>query len=245
MTQDKPDLGEKALSKVAEVGITSQLDEVEEINVDIRTNPFKVIQGEVDSVSIAGKGMVMKQDLRMEAVEIKTDTVSINPLSSMMGKIELTQPANADARILLTEDDLNRAVQSDYLHSKMQGLDLQVRGETQIIDICNATIGLPGENQMILKAEIVLQPTGDRKHLEVKAKPYLEDNGQRIALDDISFTGHEMSSDLSTALFERVLELLDLRNFDLQGMSMRLIKLKAYPGELRLQAAAKIEKFPS
>jgi hypothetical protein len=245
VTQGKPDLGEQALSKVAEVGITSQLDEVDEINVDIRTNPLKVIQGEVDSVAIQGKGMVMKQDLRMEAVEIETSAVSINPLSTMMGKIELTQPTDAEARIILTENDLNRALQSDYLRSKLQGLDLDVRGETQTIHLQNAQINLPGDNQMLLKADVIVQPTGDRKQLEIKAKPYLQDDGQRIALDDIAFVGHEMSSDLSTALFERVLELLDLRNFDLQGISMRLVKLKAYQGELRLQAAAQIEQFPS
>ncbi|HEY9619284.1 MAG TPA: DUF2993 domain-containing protein [Crinalium sp.] len=245
MTQSGPDLGEQALSKVAEVGITSQLDEVEEIDVDIRTNPLKVLQGEVDSVSIEGKGMVMKQDLRMEAVEINTGTVSINPLSTVFGKIELTQPADAEARIILTEDDLNRALQSDYLRSKMGSLELQVNGENTPIDIQNAQIHLPGDEQMQLQADIVLLTTGEHKQLKVKAKPSLTDQGQRIVLEDISFEGHQMSSDLSTALFERVLELLDLRNFDIQGMSMRLEKLKAYPGELRLQAAAQIEKFPS
>ena len=52
----EPDLGEQALSKVAEVGISSQLDEVEDLDVDIRTNPLQLMQGKVESVKIAGEG---------------------------------------------------------------------------------------------------------------------------------------------------------------------------------------------
>ena len=41
MTSDRSNLGNQALSKVAEIGITSQLDTVENIDVDIRTDPGK------------------------------------------------------------------------------------------------------------------------------------------------------------------------------------------------------------
>jgi hypothetical protein len=83
MAANGPDLGEQALSKVAEAGIASQLDAVEDIDVDIRTNPGKLVQGKVDSVTISGKGLVMKQDLRMETLEVNIDKVEINPLRDL------------------------------------------------------------------------------------------------------------------------------------------------------------------
>lgn len=43
MTQDNPDLGEQALSKVVEVGLASQLDPVDNLKVDIRTDPLKTV----------------------------------------------------------------------------------------------------------------------------------------------------------------------------------------------------------
>ncbi len=36
---DSPDLGEQTLNKAAEIGLSSQLDEVENLDVDIKTDP--------------------------------------------------------------------------------------------------------------------------------------------------------------------------------------------------------------
>jgi hypothetical protein len=57
MPNDKG-LGEQALSQAAEAGFSSQLDDVEELDVDIQTNPLKAVQGKADSVSMKGKKMV-------------------------------------------------------------------------------------------------------------------------------------------------------------------------------------------
>jgi LmeA-like phospholipid-binding len=88
MEIDRPNLGDKALSKVVEIGIAIQLDEAEVIDVDIRTNPGKLMQGKLDSLTISGKGL-MRQDLRMETIEVNIGKVGINPLSAVFGNIEL------------------------------------------------------------------------------------------------------------------------------------------------------------
>lgn len=161
MAPDNPDLGEKALSKVAELGIVSQLDEAETIDVDIRTDPGKLSQGEVDSVTIAGKGLVMKQDLRMETLEINTDTVAINPLSAVFGNIELTHPTNADTQIVLTEADINRAFNSDYLQAKLHGLKMEVEGHSVTIDVQKAMVTLPGDKISYQIPMILMKMTTD------------------------------------------------------------------------------------
>lgn len=56
MTQEKGDIGEQAFSKAAEIAISSQLDEVENLDVDIRTDPLKLIQGELESVLLGISG---------------------------------------------------------------------------------------------------------------------------------------------------------------------------------------------
>ena len=88
--QSQGDLGEQALSKAAEVALSTQLDEVENLDVDIRTDPLKLVQGQLDSVKIEGEGLVMQKDLRAEELHIQTGNIGINPLSAAFGKIELT-----------------------------------------------------------------------------------------------------------------------------------------------------------
>jgi hypothetical protein len=106
---NQPDIGEKAISKAAEVGLSTQLDEVEELDVDIRTNPVDLMQGKLQSVGIEGEGLVMKKDLRAEELNIQTNEVEINSVKAAFGNIELTHPIDAKARIVLTKTDIERA----------------------------------------------------------------------------------------------------------------------------------------
>lgn len=245
MTQDNPDLGEQALSKAVELGITSQLDDVEEINVDIRTDPIKLVQGKLDSVAIAGEGMVMKQDLRLASVELNIGSVSINPLSVALGKVELTQPTDATAQVVLTEADLNRALSSDYLRGKMQNLAVQIQGESVSFSVQTVALSLPGDEQLSISASLLLPDTNEVKQFSAIAKPSVENNGQQIALEIISAEGQGLSLDFATALLERVVELLDLRNFELEGVSLQLTKLSARQGNLLLHAVTVVQQIPA
>ena len=143
-------LGEQAINKAAEIGISNQLDEVEKLDVNIETDPLKLVSGSVDSVEIIGEGLVMKQDLRIEEMQLQTGSVSINPISAAFGKIELDRPTEAEAHVVLTEEDINRAFNSDFLHKKMEKLDVHVNGELAKVDNRTIEFGLPGEGKISL-----------------------------------------------------------------------------------------------
>lgn len=245
MTENSPDIGEQALSKVAEIGIANQLDEVQELNVDIRTNPGKLIQGEVDSVVISGKGMVMKQDLRMESIEVQTAKVSINPLSALFGNVELDQPADADAQIVLTEEDLNRALASDYIASKIQDLTLQVDDQSYTIKVEHTTIHLIEEEQISLKVSFLIQELSESKTLSAVVIPKARDDGQRIDLEIISVEGRGLTPELGVAILKQITTFLDLSNFDLPGMELWLQKIDVKVGKLILHAKTKIMQIPN
>ncbi len=245
MAQNSPDLGEKALSKVAEMGITSQLDEVENIDVDIRTNPGKLVQGEVDSVAISGQGLVIKQDLRMETLEVNFDKVAINPLSAVFGNIELTQPTEAEAHIVLTEADLNRAFSADYIQDKLQGLEMNIEGKPMQVDVQQATVNLPGDNKLVLTANFLLKGQSEPKTLSVTAIPQIEENGHQLSLKILSSEGQGLSPEVVTAIVEQLTALLDLRNFNIPGMSLQLSQLEAQLGRLVIQATTQIHQLPS
>ncbi len=243
--EEKGDLGEQALSKAAEVALTTQLDEVENLNVDIRTDPFKLVQGQLDSVKIEGEGLVMQKDLRAEELQVQTGNIAINPLSAAFGKIELTQPTEADAHVVLTEQDIQRAFNSEFMHDKLQNLDVNVDGKPRKIDTRQVEFGLPGENKVALKAQILLKETGETKQVSFTAVPRMVAGGDRISLEDVQYAdGEEVSPELTAALLKSAGELLDLRNFELEGMSLRLKGLDVQNGKLTLQAQAHVEKFP-
>lgn len=245
MMQEKADIGEQALSKAAEIGLSSQLDEVDNLDVDIRTDPIKVIQGELESVKIEGTGLVMQKDLRAQELEVTTSNVAINPLSVAFGKIELTHPTDADAHVVLTEKDIDRAFNSKYIHDKLQNLEVKVDGQPTKIDARQVHLRLLGEGKIELNAEVILNKTGETKQVSFTTVPHLNPGGERISLEEVYYAeGQEVSPELTDALLDRASELLDLRNFQLEGMSLRLKGLDVQKGKLTLQAKANVEQFP-
>ena len=245
MTLNSPDLGEQALSKVAEVGIANQLDKVDKLNIDIRTNPGKLIQGEVDSVAISGRGMVMKQDLRIESIEVQTAKVSINPLSVIFGSIELDQPADANAQIVLTEEDLNRAIASDYLASKLQDLKLEIDEQLHTIKLQQADLQLLSAGTMSLNINFLLQESNEAKTLSASIIPKAIEDGQRIDLEILSIEGQGFTPELGIAILNQIKTLLDLNNFDLPGMTLWLQKFDIQAGKMIIHVKTNIQQIPS
>ncbi|MEH1799551.1 MAG: DUF2993 domain-containing protein [Nostoc sp.] len=243
---DNPGLGEQALNKAAEIGLSSQLDEVENLDINIQTDPLKLVQGQVDTVTIEGKGLVMQKDLRMEELEMQMTSVAINPLSVAFGKLELTKPTEASVQVVLTEADINRAFNSEYVRSQLQSLKIHVNGQLRTIEPEHVDFRLPGDGKVALNASIKLVETGENQQVAFSAVPSISANGKTVALENVEYgESEEISPELTKALIDQTSEILNLSNFDLDGISLQVNQLKVEVGKLTLQAEAYVEKIPS
>jgi LmeA-like phospholipid-binding len=245
MESANPDMGERALSKAAEIGISSQLDEAENVDVDLRTDPGKLFQGKLDSVAISGQGLVMKEDLRMESLAVSTGVVAINPLTAVFGKIELTHPTDAEVEIVLTEVDLNRALMSSYIQGKLQNLELMLDRHSERVDVQKVRLTLPGENKLEIDADFSIEGQSEFKKLSAVAIPRIQANGNQVLLELLSAEGQGLDCKLVSVILEQLTDLLDLRNFDIPNMSLQLKQLEAQKGKLLIHAKTQIEQFPS
>lgn len=237
-------LGEQALNKAAEMGLESQLHQVENIDVAIKTDPLKLIQGEVDSVSIEGDGLVMQKELRVDRMEIQTGRISISPLSAAFGKIELTRPTEATARVELTEEDINRSFNSDFILGKMQGIRAEVGGQSQTIDVKKVDFHLPGGERIAMHSQVFVHETGQTQEIDFSAALRCSPDGSRILFEDIQYEGEGLSETLTEALLEKARELATISNFELDGMTLNLQQLEVQPGRLTLLTNMHAEKFP-
>ncbi|BAY43439.1 hypothetical protein SAMD00079811_10190 [Scytonema sp. HK-05] len=243
---DNQGLGEQALNKAAEIGISSQLDEVENLDVDVKTDPLKLLGGEVDSVKIEGEGLVMQKDLRVEELEMQMGNVAINPLSVAFGKIELTKPTKGSTRVVLTQDDINRAFNSEYVGSQLQSQKIHVNGQLVTIVPQQVDFRLPGNSKVAISASILLRETNETHQVAFSAVPKVGANGQTVSLENVEYGDtNEISPDLTKALIDATSEILNLSNFDLEGMSLRVKQLQIETGKLIMQAEAYVEQIPS
>ena len=240
---NKPDIGEQAISKAAEVGIDNQLDEVEELDVDVRANPLELAGGDVESVTIDGKGMVMNKDLKAERLIVQTDEIGIDSMKAAFGDIELTQSTDAEAKIVLLDEDIQRAFNSEYIKSKLENQELDIDGETVTVNAKNVKFALPGEDKISLKADIEIAESQTTKQIALSAKPTLDANGNKIAISDIEYHNEDNAA-FAKALLDSTEEVLDLRNFELDEMSLKIDRLDVSQGKIIMAANAKVEEFP-
>ncbi len=245
MSSNNPNLGETALSKAAELGVASQLSDVEDIKVDIRADPSNLIQGKLTSVAISGKGLVTKQDLRMETLEVVTNEIAINPLSAIFGNFELSHRTEAEAQVVLSEADINRALSSSYMQDKLHNLKVDVDGELLTIDVQQAAVHLPGDNKFVITADFLLKEQGESKKLSATAVPKVEESGHCLSLEILAAEGEGLTLKLIVVILEQLTALLDLRNFDIPGISLQLNQVDAQAGRLFICTKAHIKQLPS
>jgi LmeA-like phospholipid-binding len=240
---NQPDIGEQAISKAAEIGLSAQLDEVEELDVDLRTNPVDLMQGKLQSAEIEGKGLVMKKELRAEELDIKTNELAIDSVKAAFGNIELTHPTDATARIVLTEGDIERAFNSEYIKQKLQNLKLQGQDRSLTADVDRIKFKLPEAGKIDFEADLAISET--QKKIAFSAVPRVSAEGNSVSLEEVTYPEDgNHTPELTATLLDSASAILDLNNFDLKGMSLRLKKLEVRSGKMILIADARITDFP-
>ncbi|MBV8882905.1 MAG: DUF2993 domain-containing protein [Chroococcidiopsidaceae cyanobacterium CP_BM_RX_35] len=247
MMSDDLRLEEQALSQAAEIGLSNKLDGVENIDVDVRTNLLKIVQGQADSVSLVGQGLVIQKDIRVQEIELQVDRVAIAPLSVLLGKIELNEPLDANARLLLTEEDINRALNSDYIHSKIKPLELEVEDQPPVsLEIQQMELLLTGEGKMVFNGKMLMHQQNKSQQVSFTSAFRPRTLSQPAILESFQcLEGGGISLEITLAMLTKINELVNLPYFDLETMILRIKDLEVHQGSLTIHAAARVRQLPS
>ncbi len=238
-------IGEQAISKAAEAAIKSQMDEAEDLSVEIHTDPMKLAQGQVDKVTVEGKGLVVKNDLRTEEISLEANSVDISMTKAVFGEIELDRPADAEARVVLKAEDIQNAFNSGYVKKKLRGQKIELSsGEKLTTDASNVKFSIPEAGKITVEADVMLIEKVETHHVAFSAKPKLIEDGNVLTLEDIQYD--EATNDmpeLTRSLIDSTKELLDLRNFEIGDMALKFNQLDIQPGKMIIQADATVSSL--
>ncbi|MDZ7962411.1 MAG: DUF2993 domain-containing protein [Aulosira sp. DedQUE10] len=243
---DNERLEEHILSQAAENTLSNQLDEVEQIDVDVRTDLLKIVQGQVDEVSLTGQGLVFQKDIRVQEIKVKTDSVAVNPLSAIFGQIELNEPVNAIARIVMTVADINHALSSDLIRSQSQKWDLNVDGEIVNFNLQKIQVSLPGSGKIEFRGTVLLNEMGNSRLLDFTARinPFM--HSQPLLLESFNCTqGDGLSVNLMAALMQKVKEMMQLPYFEWQKMVLSIKDMKVNTDNIIMLVKAHLQEIPS
>lgn len=243
---DEQRFEEKFLSEQAERTISEKLDEVEQIKVDVQTDFLKIVQGQADGVSVSGQGLLIQQDIRVQEIKLQTDSIAVNPLSALLGKIEFNEPVNAIARIILTEVDINHALASDFVSSQIQNFDLDVDGEIVSFEPQEIQVFLPGDGKIECRGKVLLKETGNTRTLDYTAIARPRTSSQPAMLESFNCTeGGGVSVELVTAVMQKAKYLMNIPYFKWQDIAFSIKDIKVEKGGLILMVETEVSQIPS
>lgn len=242
---DTPNLQEQAVNKVIEATIASQVDAVEEIDVDIQTNLLKILVGQADTIELAGKGIVMQKDIRLQEIEVNASNIDIDPLSLFSGQIELDKPLDATAKVVITEPDINRALASEYVLKKARNIKLNVDGQTVILEMQQMKLNLPGDNKMLFTGKTLLHEKGETQSVGFTATFRPRTQKQPVIVESFQCDrGQGISFVIAVALMQKIKQWIELPYFDLEGIAIRVQEMIVRAGQIDLQSQIRMKHLP-
>ncbi|MEH2056180.1 MAG: DUF2993 domain-containing protein [Nostoc sp.] len=237
---------EKFISQEAEKRISEKLDEVEKIEIDVQTDLLKIAQGQAHGVSVAGQGLVIQEGIRVQEIKLQTDSIAINLFSALFGQIELNEPVNAIARIILTEVDINHALASDFIRTQMQNLELNVDGKIVSFEPQQIQVFLPGDGKIECRGKVLLKEMGNTRPFAYTAIARPRTHSQPAMLESFNCTeGEGISIELVTALMQKAQELINIPSFKWDDIAFSIKDIEVGIGSLTLIVETQVTQIPS
>ncbi|HEY9637812.1 MAG TPA: DUF2993 domain-containing protein [Coleofasciculaceae cyanobacterium] len=236
------------IDKVVENNLRSRLNKVEQLQVRVDNAPsYQIVQGKVERVRIAGRGLWLTPDIRIGALEVETDPINVDLQRLRQGgqkspRASIRQPMQAGVRLLLTQADINKALQSPAVAARLRLIGSRVLGGSpERYEFVNPRVEFLSNKRLRFQVDL----------LEKDAQPLafsLESGlgitaGRRLQLIEpmVVINGKALSPQLVSGLTGAINNRFDLRTLEETGILARLLKLDINSGELEVAAFVRVD----
>ena len=242
------------LDSVAEKSIRSQLYSAEQLEVRVDNVPsYQYLQGKIERVRFAGRGLYLTPDFRIDTLEIETDPIDIDleRLNREGQNIPqfLRQPARGAMRLAIAEEDINQTLRSPAILEQLGqlGPNLTEGSETgerlaQRYRPINPRIEFLENNR--LRFQIEIEDRRDGGTLRIRAESGLEIvSGRKLQLVEpiVMLNEKQAPTKLVNRIAKNLSDRLDLGSLDNRGLQARILQLNITPERLEIVAFARIE----
>ncbi len=245
------------LDRVIENAFRSQFEEVEQFQVRIDNAPsYQILQGKVERIRIASRGLQLIPNLRIEALELETDPLDLDFQRLQQGRWSdvqesLRRPLQGGVRLILTEVDLNRALQSPEIKSRLQQLVNRLvpgRADSSVqrYQLLNLRLEFLEDNRLRVQVQLrrassqgeASQPLDISLELGIKVVA-----GRTLQLIDpvATVNGRRISNRLLKGFVKGVSSRLDLDALEEIGITARLLQLNIDSDEVNVAVFVRVE----
>jgi hypothetical protein len=231
------------VDKVAQNTIRKQFASVEQLQVRIDNAPsYQLLQGKVDRVRIAGRGLFPYKDVRLEALELETDPIQVDAARLRKGRVRLQEPLRSGVHVVIKETDINQAMRSPTFVNQLRKIGFSVLENRQArraqrYELINPRLELLDNHR--LRLQVALRETKDPATLEIFFESGIEVlNGRQFRLVQpiARLNGEAVPERVLNAIAAGVTERSDLRKLERSGITARILQFKLDSNQIDLAA---------
>lgn len=262
--------GSIVLDSLAQRQIRSQVISIEKQAVRVDNSPsYQVAGGKLQKVRIANRGITIKPDLRIAVLDLETDEVNLKSklnLNSIDGLREsLEQPASGVVKLIVTQADLNRALQSPEILEQLQKTLNRLITRSGSINIAyqlqDLGLELNSDNRLEVRfklsrpSTIELEDTSNSSAMSSRSRELAINlklkiqvvNGRAIEITKLEGTvnNRPMSSRLLNGFAEGISDRLNLNSLETNGILARILQLEIDRDKLKLVSFVRVETIMS
>jgi hypothetical protein len=229
--------------------IRSRTESVEELEVRVDNVPsYQILQGKAKRIRIASRGLEPIEQVRIAVLELETDPIELD-LEQLQGgdgqnfRQALRKPLQGGIRLVLSQQDLNKALQSEQIQSYLP--KLISNSETESYQLINPRLELKGDNRVAIALQVKLLKRDREETLDITLELGLEvEQGHQIKIVDPMGTlnGRKLSRKLLQGFADNINSQLDFRTLEKDGITLRLLKLDINDNEINMAAFVRIAK---
>lgn len=228
------------VDRVAENALRSQFEQVEQLQVRVDNTPnHQLLQGKVERVRIAGRGLWLTPDIRLDVLELETDPLNVDlpglrQRTQASPRAYLRQPLQAGMRVVVRESDINQALQSPTVAAQLQRIASQVSREVAgRYQFLNPRVEFLENNRLRFQVEA---SSGEAQPLNIVIESGLNIRaGQSLELVEptVAVDGRALPPLLVANFTRGFSNRFNLRSLEDAGITARLLQLEIEGRELK------------
>jgi hypothetical protein len=233
--------------------IRQRVHKVEDLSVRVDNAPnYQLIQGKIQRVRLASRGLEIVPSLRIQQVQLETDPIDVDLQAlrenrNLPGlRQALRQPLQGAAELVLTEADVNKALQNATVKERLQKqIDQRVPADVPRFQLLSAQVDFLPDDRLGINLELgqQLEPNAELEKLAITIETGISiQNGDRLILVDPSaiLNGRRINTNILNSIIGSFSDNLSLKRLENRGITARILRYDITADEFSFSAFGSI-----
>ena len=226
--------------------IRDSLYEADVLDVRIDNVPtFQLVEGRVDRVRLAGRGVYPVPELRIDTIDVETDPIDFDLAALQSGDLALDEPIQSAAHLVLKTDDLNMLLRSERVQALLDTLRFSLPGatdrEANRYGLANPQIELLGDNRARITVDLEDRVQNERVSTAIESGFEVVDGHQLVLVEPtVIIDGQAVPQPLINAFVEGIGPDLTLKQFEEVSVIARVLEFELHPEALDMAVFVRV-----